>query len=334
MNPTSISWVRGPDGAPGFTWNPMVGCTPVSAGCANCWAARLASTRLDHLPDYKGLAKDGKWIGGARFLPDRLAQPLHKRKPAGIFVRDMGDLFHEDITDEQLDSVFGIMAACQFLGRGDAVDGHRFYILTKRAKRQREYLQAKNLRERWAKRAVWYGGGINPDGIHDQVFYGKGPLSNVFVGVSIEDQPTADERIPELLQTPAAVRFVSYEPALAAVRIPGMLRMHTPEEEPNPTVDWVIVGGESGPSARPCHVEWIRSIIPQCQDAGCAVFTKQLGSNCVDRNDRGLPPTGWPDCRFTSLDARQVRINLRDRTGADPSEWPEDLRVREWPESR
>lgn len=284
MSPTSISWVRGPDGAPGFSWNPVVGCTAVSPGCANCWAARLASTRLAHLPEYKGLAKDGKWIGGARFLPDRLDQPLRKRKPAGIAVGLMGDLFHESITDEQIAAVFGVMAACQ---------QHRFFVLTKRAKRMREWFEwiaskeSLNSLQPWEKCAlasmqtkvnglIGIGGVMHVRTLPDDRPW---PLSHVFVGVSIEDQATADERIPELLQTPAAVRFVSYEPAIGPVQFhPGTLGCvgHIAESFGNPLIHQIIVGGESGPSAHPCHVEWIRSIVQQCRTAGVACFVKQI----------------------------------------------------------
>ena len=238
MNPTSIAWVRGPDGAPGFTWSPVVGCTPCSSGCRSCWAARLASTRLAHLPDYKGLAKDGKWIGGARFLPDRLGQPLHKRNPAGIAVSLMGDLFHESITNEQIAAVFGVMAV---------TPKHRYFILSKRAKRMREWFQriAREDCGPWTechwqalcveRDNVGDGGPIHTKGGKEGGSDRRWPLSNVFVGVSIEDQATADERIPELLQTPAAVRFVSAEPLLGPVDLRSYL----------PSLDWLVVGGES-----------------------------------------------------------------------------------------
>jgi len=387
VNQTSIAWVRGPDGAPGFTWNPVVGCTAVSLGCANCWAARLASTRLDHLPEYRGLAKDGKWIGGARFLPDRLDQPLHKRKPAGIFVSDMGDLFHESITDEQIAAVFGVMAACPW---------HRFFVLTKRAKRMREWFGwvVREHRER-EDRLRSLCGSVSGEALY---CWGRAsfPLPNVFVGVSIEDQPTADERIPELLQTPAAIRFISYEPALGPVdigmqsatcdccprwesrwvRLPrpvrsdafcdpcmeadagiyrahgnphgalsvrssqgGLLGIKPAEFECLPRLDLVIVGGESGPSARPCHVEWIRSIVKQCHEAGVKCFVKQLGArpcfsdgyDLPDETARILDANGYSGPEIDEA-AREGRIPQHDRAWANPVKWPEDLRVREFPE--
>ena len=222
MTKTSISWVLGPDGKPGFSWNPVVGCRAVSPGCQNCWAARLASTRLDHLPEYKGLAKDGKWTGGPRLVPRRLGEPLSKRKPAGVFVSDMGDLFHAAVPEEFIEAVWRTMAAASW---------HRFYILTKRPARMHKWIAS-----------------IKGDGW---------PLPNVWIGVSCEDQATADERIPELLRTPAAIRYVSFEPALEKVKWrrewisgPG-------------TVDQIILGCESGPGARAMPKDAAEDLIAQ-----------------------------------------------------------------------
>jgi protein gp37 len=258
MTKTSISWVLGPDGKPGFSWNPVVGCRAVSPGCQNCWAARLASTRLAHLPEYKGLAKDGKWTGGPRFLSDRLSQPLHKRKPAGIFVSDMGDLFHAAVGDQLIAAVFGVMAACP---------QHRFFLLTKRAQRMRKWFAWMKLEARTCNAgrgapeafvAVAYAqreglSAVDVDGITSRAW----PLPNVWIGVSCEDQATADERIPELLRTPAAIRYVSFEPALEKVKWrrewisgPG-------------TVDQIILGCESGPGARAMPKDAAEDLIAQ-----------------------------------------------------------------------
>lgn len=136
-------------------------------------------------------------------------------------------------------------------------------------------------------------------------------LSNCWLGVSVEDQETADERIPWLLQTPAAVRFVSAEPLLGPIVFDQQVHLERRTKiltgASAPRIDWVIVGGESGPKARPCNVEWIRSIVQQCKDASVPCFIKQLGANVH----------GW--C---------AEITGK---GGDPSEWPADLRVREWP---
>ena len=242
MTRNKISWCLGPDGAPGFSWNPSCGCGPVSAGCVHCWAARLASTRLAHLPEYKGLAKDGKWIKGARFIERRLGEPHFRSKPAGICVSLMGDLWHEDISDAFIREVFRTMGACSW---------HRFYLLTKRPERQRAFIA-----------------GITGEGW---------PLQNLWLGVSIEDQPTADERIPELLQTLAVVRFVSYEPALGPVDFCANAKQ---EWKPgSPELDLVIMGCESGPGARPMEDDWARLVRTQCQRADCAFYLKQAMRN-------------------------------------------------------
>jgi protein gp37 len=352
MTKTSISWVLGPDGKPGFSWNPVVGCRAVSPGCQNCWAARLASTRLAHLPEYKGLAKDGKWTGGPRFLSDRLSQPLHKRKPAGIFVSDMGDLFHAAVGDQLIAAVFGVMAACP---------QHRFFLLTKRAQRMRKWFAWMKLEARTCNAgrgapeafvAVAYAqreglSAVDVDGITSRAW----PLPNVWIGTSIEDQATADERIPELLQTPAAVRWVSAEPLLGPVNLCSAAMPKWRESAPE--LSWLVCGGEAGPLSRPCRVEWIRSIVEQCKAAHVPVFVKQFGANCQTRNDDNF--TGdmndpdfplWPDTpggvsvvdRIEELpgggyQGALVRVRLHDRAGADPAEWPADLRVRQFPVS-
>jgi protein gp37 len=223
-----------------------VGCRHTSRGCENCWAERLAGTRLAHLPEYKGLTDFvGRWTGIIRFLPERLVEPLRKRKPSGIFVCDMGDLFHQSVTDEQIAAVYGVMAACPH---------HRFYVLTKRAKRRREWFEWAG--QRGQGRGIG-GSRIASAGRDAGPWTISWPLLNVFEGTSIEDQATADERIPELLQTPAAVRWVSYEPALERVVFrrewisgPGAL-------------DWIVLGCESGPGARPMPAGLAEDLIQQ-----------------------------------------------------------------------
>lgn len=179
------------------------------------------------------------------------------------------------------------------------------------------------------------------------------PPLNVVLLASVEDQPRADDRIPDLLATPAAVRGISLEPMLGPAdlrrwMVPKSVKdgyaevqSRFPSSEPTPahlrlrpSLDWIIVGGESGPGARPCNIDWIRDVVRQCREAGVACFVKQLGARpvmdlCHD------PLNGWPYHVEVDRDDDPpygTRFVLRDRAGADPAEWPEDLRVREWPE--
>jgi len=243
------------------------------------------------------------------FLDEKiLTQPLHWKRPRRIFPCSMSDLFGEWVPDEMIDRVFAVMALCP---------RHSFQVLTKRAERMRDYMRS---REGSDAIDILRGG----DGSW------KWPLDNAWYGVSVEDQRRADERIPVLLDTPAAVRWVSAEPLLGPVdfdiehedeiwhTLSGyvssdafgrMGKLHVP-------INWVVVGGESGPGARPFKIEWARSIIAQCKAAGVAVFMKQLGAN-PQHNGR------WTG------EAYETR--LRDRKGGDPSEWASDLRVREYP---
>ena len=301
MNRTSIPWVKSPDGSQGYTWNCVVGCSPASTGCKNCYAARLAATRLAHLSEYKGLAYPNEvvwgpryqWTNDVRFLPHRLTEPMRRRKPAGIFVCDMGDLFHERVTNEQIAAVYGVMASCP---------QHRFYVCTKRAKRRREWF-------------AWFAGTMSdPNRVSDidGRLRGRWPIPNVVELTSIEDQATADERIPDALATPAAVRGLSIEPLLESFDIEDSVDCAGPCGRGfhnfyiGAGLDWVLVGGESGPNARPCHVDWIRSIVRQCKDAEVPVFVKQIhvDGRCTadvdsfpsDLRLRGFPapaPT-WP----------------------------------------
>ena len=317
---TSIQWTD-------ETWNPVTGCSRVSEGCRHCYIERTPPFRMA-----------GRKLGDpVQLHPDRLDQPLHWRKPRRVFVNSLSDLFHEDVPDEFVFKVFRIMARSQH---------HTFQVLTKRPERMRNF----------CKRIAYIDPGFNghPFGTcsywpndPDKYPIETRPLPNVHLGVSVEDQQTADERIPILLQTPAAVRFLSVEPLLGPVQLGcggeffdyGFGRNNDNE----PRIHWVIVGGESGPKARPCDVAWIRSIVQQCKAAQVPCFVKQLGRYVIDRNDAGFDgemPTNWP--MDTDVDdpendwsyqAAKIRIRLKDTKGGDPTEWPEDLRVREWPRS-
>ena len=260
------------------TWNPVVGCSIVSPGCTNCYAMQMAARiesmsearrpggTLGPMTHYYGTTKrvngNAVWNGKVALAPDNiLTAPLRWKRPRKIFVNSMGDLFHEAIPDEWIDRVFAVMALCP---------QHTFQVLTKRAERLRDYCLALPSRSvAVAQAAVWLGVWDDPDGIavtvNDLI---DRPLPNVWLGVSCERQHEWDERKEHLRNTPAAVHFASFEPLLGAVI------------EPRPMSDfiqWGIVGGESGPKARPMHPQWARDIQDQCEAAGVAFFMKQWG---------------------------------------------------------
>lgn len=322
---TSIEWTD-------VTWNPVRGCSLVSAGCANCYAMKQAHRFSRPGQPYAGLTALGpqgpRWTGKVTLVPDALDEPLHWRKPRRVFVNSMSDLFHEAVPDEFVHQVFAVMASAS---------RHTFQILTKRQERMRQWVTEFPQRDR-----------------EQTISWRSWPLPNVQLGVSIEDQATADARIPILLETPAAVRFVSAEPLLGPTSfrwatwdswkdLNGNRRRVVDQHDGLRMLNWVIVGGESGPGARPCDVRWIRTIVEQCQEGGVPVFVKQLGSHVIDRNDAGFEgddPRAWPmDTRIqehpfgydAEYQGAPVRLRLRDRKGGDMAEWPEELRVREFP---
>lgn len=305
------------------TWNPTRGCSRVSEGCRHCYAEQIAGRFTKHaLQDgeqdagvFAGFAvmkSDGAhWTGKVELIPDKLEEPLHWRKPCRVFVNSMSDLFHEALPDEAIDRVFAVMALCP---------EHTFQVLTKRPERMLNYCSALETRRRVGILSFQMAQGLpiprngrplphefRPSSTEEfPQLWSIWPLPNVWLGVSVEDQNTADERIPLLLQTPAAVRFVSYEPALGPVDfVPFLCPM--PE-----SVNWLIIGGESGPHARPFDIQWARDVIAQCKAAGVACFVKQLGRNPVT------------DGTFYALDIDKGH-------GGEMLEWPADLRVREFP---
>jgi protein gp37 len=268
------------------TWQVVTGCSVVSPGCTNCYAMRLAGTRLRNHPSRKGLTTMSKagpvWNGTVRLNEEWLDQPLRWRTPAMIFVAAHGDLFHEEVPLEWIDRVFAVMALAPW---------HTFQVLSKRSFRMREYAK------QWFERLAHLDPVVNhPTGaapFSKLVDWSVLPkvLPNVWLGTSAEDQPRADERIPDLLATPAAVRFVSLEPLLGPIDLRNIKMGYAthldalqgvwaaPETGPNLTgnLGWVIVGGESGPGARPMNPDWARSIRDQCAAAGVPYFFKQWG---------------------------------------------------------
>lgn len=345
------------------TWNPIrarrltdiggrVGwhCERVSPGCQHCYAERLNAQRFGTQLPYTRPSRDRVEVG---IHEATLEKPLHWSRARKVFVCSMTDLFGEWVPDEMIDRVFAVMAL---------TPQHTYQVLTKRPERMREYLNDMGIHyvgdvhgeymERWGDAAVSLTG--DPCSAGAPVEDCGWPLPNVWLGTSVEDQQRAEERIPELLACPAAVRFLSCEPLLA----PLDLRLGSPDfgwpcgtcegsgsvpvndngdrtrswdlasggaacptcEDASGTLapDWVIVGGESGPGARPMDLEWARSLVAQCKAAGVACFVKQLGSNPSVRL-RASTITGWP------------LPKLQSRHGSDMKEWPADLQVREQP---
>ena len=228
----------------------------------------------------EGVAKRlwrGRPFEDVQFHEDRLFQPLHWRKPRRVFVNSMSDLFHENVTDYQIARILDTIVL---------TPKHTYQVLTKRATRMRDFFTKYRDAE------------------------GLTPPKNLWLGVSVENQRMANERIPILLTTPAAVRFVSVEPLLDPVflRTAWLADIATKLFSP---IDWIIVGGESGPKARPCDLANVYRIVQNCGDFNIPCFVKQLGRRPVS--------------------SYGIAIKLKDSKGGNPDEWPSALRVREYP---
>ena len=327
---TSIEWTAGMDGRKGATWNPLVGCSVLSPGCTSCYAMKIAG-RLEAMgsPIYWGLTTKTKagyvWNGKVELSNyGQVIKPLSWRAPRRIFVNSMSDLFHESVPDEWIDKISAVMALCP---------QHTFQILTKRATRMRDYYNDPATYQR-VLRAATPLRAKRPElcciPISDPRHGSFWP--HVWKGVSVEDQRRADERVPLLLETPAAVRFVSYEPALEEIHIERYLRRmvvrpceeltdrmveegwsHPGGQGDHPGLDWVICGGESGSRARPFSIEWARLIIAQCREAQVPIFMKQVGRWAGEVKD-GV----WHN-------------RLYAHKGGTMEDWPDDIRVREYP---
>jgi protein gp37 len=299
------------------TWNPVTGCSKVSSGCKCCYAER------DFHRPYPG-----REFTDVRVHPERLDQPLRWRKPRKIFVNSMSDLFHERVRDEFIQAVFGVMCAA---------GQHTFQILTKRPERAREFLRATCLETclaEMSKQSIKLALANHPRPQDTHAWSNRPwPLPNAWLGVSVEDQERADQRIPVLLATPAAVRFVSYEPALGPVDFSRYLGDPLDEFEESlnsmgfvkSRLDWVIAGGESGANARPSHRAWFRMVRDQCQAAGVAFFFKQSGAWVPYKGD-------YTDLHLTSSRPthRMIAGQLMERRGRghgsrllDGREWNE-----------
>ena len=315
---SSIEWTAtvNADGTvtKGATWNPVRGCTKVSPGCANCYAETFAER-------WRGVPGHPYEQGfDLRLVPEKLDEPLRWKKSRRVFVNSMSDLFQDGVPDEYIDRVVAVMALAP---------QHTFQVLTKRAERMRDYMIAldRAIRlptttfPRWKSEAEQI---LSDRGDTKTIVTSAWPLPNVWLGVSVENQHFADERIPLLLQTPAAVRFISAEPLLSHINLvqflsPNYYSLCGRQWSGAGGIGWVIIGGESGHGARPFDLDWARDIIAQCRRAGVPVapFFKQAGAQPYDsdRTARG----------------RSETLHFVSKKGGDMSEWPEDLRVREFP---
>ncbi|HXG59175.1 MAG TPA: phage Gp37/Gp68 family protein [Thermoanaerobaculia bacterium] len=308
---TSITWCH-------HTFNGWIGCAKVSPGCANCYAEALMDKRYGRVEWGKGnprvVTSEANWRQPLRWNHRAILDGVRRR----VFTASLADVFDAEAPEDAQVRLFDLIEECAALD---------WLVLTKRPENALAFAAERPL----------------PD--------------NVWIGVSVENQAAADERIPILLQIPATVRFLSVEPLLGPVDVAQALTYNRDPETSGapllarmPGIDWVIVGGESGPGARPCEVEWVRSIVAQCRAASVPVFVKQLGANVRDRNDRGWEgeePDHWPeeivaDDRVEhdpngfreEYQGAPVRVHLRDRKGGEWLEWPEELRVRQFPEVR
>ncbi len=351
MSMTNIEWTD-------RVWNPVTGCSKVSPGCKFCYAEGVAhrfwATQYPQVPvsapadlDATNTFHRPRRFTDVMTHADRLLEPLSWRTPQRVFVNSMSDLFHEDVPDQFIDQVFAVMALAS---------QHTFQVLTKRPARMLAYFESFKSKSAVARAveacqfAHTARRAMPSPADFDAIESIQRGLPNVWLGVSVEDQQRADERIPLLLQTPAAVRFISAEPLLGPVdllSIPragkhhdyltGEYQCSDLDKHTTNRLDWVIIGGESGPGARPFRVEWAEDLVRQCQAAAVRVFVKQLGAvplvlqgrlrhwewGSAIRSDRAAKfledgPTTW-------------RVALDDRKGGDMAEWPASLRVREFP---
>lgn len=359
MKTTKIQWADA-------TFNPWIGCTKVSPGCKNCYAENTTRARVLRS---QGQETWGKGAKRSRTSAATWRQPLKWNKKAGddvlnylseVPLHDEGQLapyvrprVFPSLCD-WLDDEVPIEWLGDFLQLIHDTPHLDWLLLTKRPENWRKRLtQVREIAlesERWVLHRF----------VHEWMErLDKLPPHQIWIGTSVEDQQRADERIPALLKIRAKLRFLSLEPLLRPLELDKWFwdlpepicegcpkdvdcecGFKTAKENGRISIDWVIFGGESGHGARPCNIEWIRDGVKQCQSAGVAAFAKQLGENIISRNDAGFEgesKTEWPmDTHWAELDPAEyqgapVRVHLKDKKGGDMAEWPEDLRVREFP---
>lgn len=301
---TTIEWTE-------QTWNPTSGCDRISPGCDNCYALTMAK-RLKGMGSAKYQNDGNPRTSGPGFAltvhTDALEAPLHWKKPRTVFVNSMSDLFHARVPHEFLARVFAVMAA---------TPQHTYQILTKRPERAARILtdlctcgaghpRGEHLRSDMEWAATSHSPTYVP-GLEHGIYHRTGwPLPNVWIGTSIESDKYV-RRADHLRNTPAAVRFISAEPLLGP--LPSLDLSG---------IDWLIVGGESGPGARPFKPQWAADLVDAAREGGTAPFVKQLGSV-------------W--ARDTAVNGKTVAAH-GDTKGGKPKYWPAPLRIREYPEAR
>jgi protein gp37 len=309
-------------------------CEKLSPGCKNCYSSSFQPRfGMPQFQDQRGDKDIEHWLDVSK-----LQEVLRRRKPTKWFWCDMTDMFGSWVPIEHIALCFATMAATSW---------HTHQVLTKRPDRMRDVVRQlyANDGELLLDSADQNTGWLSACHIGQDEW--TWPLPNVWLGTSAEDQPRLDKRVPALLETPAAVRFISAEPLLEGLQLDVLrvddfasLNALTGEtsyagrgSQPGHTaqryrrgLDWVIVGGESGAGARALNVAWLESIVDQCRTAGTAVFVKQLGAK------PGFKPDGSLQS-FHHEEGGLLIKRLNDRKGGDMSEWPESLRVREFPEA-
>lgn len=276
------------------TWNPLRGCSRVSEGCRNCYAEGVAARFSGPGQPYEGLAKfvdgDARWTGEVKLIEDKLNDPIRWQRPRRIFVNSMSDLFHEKVGNATIARIFQVMKKARH---------HEFQCLTKRVERMVEWFKTASAR-------IHYWEDLDEN--HKRLVE-----EHIWIGISVEDQKTADARIPLLLQVPARTRWLSIEPQIGSVNLEPWLRRAFEAQEK--AIHWVVIGGESGTGARPFDVGWASDLVDVCKRFGVAAFVKQMGHNPIFRYEER---DKHPHLRFTGK-------------GSDPAEWPKNIRVQEYP---
>lgn len=328
---TTIEWTRNDDGTPGRTWNPVTGCTKISAGCDNCYAETIAER-------FRGSAAFPHGFD-VRIRANKVNQPLTWRKPTRVFVNSMSDLFHADVDQAWIADIFAVMAAAR---------RHTFQLLTKRHARMRSLINDEEFVNN--VRILARGKGLPAE-------QWQWPLPNLWLGVSVENQQWADIRIPALLDTPAAIRFLSCEPLLGPVDLTPWTTewnrsvVHSTNNpthilgpyddangnqhidcdtcdftSANTALHWVITGAESGRKARPAHPNWFRSLRDQCAIGNIAYFHKQNGE-WADRTqltgDQRATASIWSDKHV-------LYVHLKDGRTQTHGDWGVNDHLEGW----